>query len=250
MATINLGFIKLPLSGPFNTIFIITGFLWACICVTVAFNLVTPKGPALGQGSPDKIIDAFGKTMIVQAVWCIIYYNYIGAQVLCIFTAGPWEMIDGKKQTDKWGATAGRFAGNQFEQSVVFLPCLWMYAGLVDYETAWVLGVLYLIGRAMYPLFYVLQGKFTFWFEHITQVGYAVNGVFMLGSLVRGASGDYIQFAKDQPILVPILGAVLGVFTLLPGIGITLPWFALHTKMDRGRFLAEVSKIESSDSPA
>jgi len=249
MAAINLGFIKLPLSGPFNTIFIITGFLWACICVTVAFNLVTPKGPALGQGSADKIIDAFGKTMIVQAVWCIIYYNYVGAGVLCIFTAGPWEMIDGKKQTDKWAAQAGRFSGNTFEQSVVFIPCLWMYAGLVDYETAWVLGVLYLIGRAMYPLFYVLHGKFTFWFEHITQVGYAVNGVFMLGSLMRGACGDYIQFAKDQPILVPILGAVLGVFTLLPGIGLTLPWFALHTKMDRSRFLAE-AKEEVSDSAA
>lgn len=238
---VNLGCMKLPFEGPFNTLMIFTGFATACICTTVAFNCVTPKGPALGMGTPDQVIDALGKTMFVQAVWCIIYYNYVGASVLCVFTSGPWEMLDGKKQTDKWAANAGRFSGNQFEQSVVFIPCLWMYAVLVDCETAWALGVLYVIGRALYPFFYVVHGKFTFWFEHITQVGYAVNGTFILGSLMRGAGGDYIQFATDNQILVPILGACLGVFTLLPGVGITLPWFIAHTAMDRQRAKADTS---------
>jgi len=244
---VDLGCMKLPFSGPFNTILIFTGFGWACICVTLAFNFVTPKGPALGMGTTEEVVDALGKTMIVQAVWCIIYYNYVGLSVLCVFCSGPWDMIDGKNQTDKWAANAGRFAGNQFEQSVVFIPCLWMYAALVDYETAWPLGVLYVIGRAVYPLFYVLQGKFTMWFEHITQVGYAINGTLILGALMRGAGGNYIQFAKDHNILVPILGACVGVFTLLPGVGITLPWFVAHSAMDRRRARGDATYRSISD---
>jgi len=201
---------------------------------------VEPVGPAIAAGGSKEIVDALGKTMIVQAVWCIIYYNYVGASVLTVFTSGPWEMIDKDKQTDKWAAQAGRFSGNQFEQSVVFIPCMWMYAVLVDYETAWVLGVLYLINRAIYPLFYVLHGKFTFWFEHITQMGYAVNGTFMLGCLMTGFGYDFIEYAKSHTMLVPVLGASIGVFTLLPGIGVTLPWFILHTCFDRSRKQGEM----------
>jgi hypothetical protein len=239
---VRVGFITLPFSGDFNTIFIFTGFLSACVWTTVAFNMVTPKGPALGEGTSEKIIDALGTTMIVQAVWCILYYNYIGAQVLSVFFGGPWEVLDKTKQTDKWNASLGRFSGNQFEQSVVFIPCLWAYAMFVDFETAGALGVLYCINRAIYPLFYVIHGRFTFAFEHITQVGYAVNGTFMLGLIVRGAKWDYIKFADDNQIIVPILGAVVGVFTLLPGIGVTLPWFALFTYADRKRQAAELQK--------
>jgi len=236
---VRVGCITLPFSGDFNTLLIFSGFAIAIISVSVAFNMVTPKGPAIAAGSPEKIVDALGTTMIAQAVWCIIYYNYVGASVLCVFTTGPWEMLDGKKQTEKWSAQIGRFSANQFEQSVVFIPCLWMYAVLVDSETAGALGVLYCIQRAIYPLFYVIQGRFTFWFENITQMGYAVNGTFMLGCLMRGFGYDYITFAQQNGILVPVLGAVIGVFTLLPGVGITLPWFALHTYADRSRKQAE-----------
>mmetsp|Transcript_77345 Transcript_77345/g.201585 ORF Transcript_77345/g.201585 Transcript_77345/m.201585 type:complete len:248 (+) Transcript_77345:86-829(+) len=244
---LDLGCMKLPFEGDFNTVMIFTGFASACISTTLFFNFVTPKGPALGAGTPEQVVDAFGKTMIVQAVWCIIYYNYVGAQVLGVFLSGPWAMLDGKKQTEKWGANASRFAGNQFEQSCVFIPCLWMYAGLVDYETAWTLGVLYIIGRILYPLFYVVHGRFTFFFEHITQVGYAVNGTFILGALIRGAKWDYVEFAKDHNILTPILGACLGVFTLLPGVGITIPWFIAHTVMDRKRAQAYSALVTPGD---
>ncbi|CAK0843583.1 unnamed protein product [Prorocentrum cordatum] len=122
-----------------------------------------------------------------------------------------------------------------------------MYAGLVDYETAWTLGVLYIIGRILYPLFYVVHGRFTFFFEHITQVGYAVNGTFILGALIRGAKWDYVEFSKDHNILTQILGACLGVFTLLPGVGITIPWFIAHTVMDRKRAQAYSASVTPGD---
>jgi len=232
---VRVGCITLPFSGDFNTVFIFTGFAFAILCVCIAVNLVTPKGPAIAAGSPAEIVDALGKTMIAQVVWCIIYYNYVGAAVLCVFTTGPWELIDATKQTDKWSAQVGRFSANQFEQSVVFIPCLWMYAVLIDSETAGALGILYCIQRAIYPFFYVIQGRFTFLFEHITQVGYAINGTFMLGCLMKGFGYNYIEVAKENTILIPVLGTAIGVFTLLPGVGITLPWFALHTSFDRAR---------------
>merc|ERR1712032_344226 len=192
-----------------------------------------------GAGSPEQIVDALGKTMIAQVLWCIIYYNYIGASVLCVFCSGAWEIIDGKKQTDKWTANTSRFSGNTFEHAPVFIPCMWMYAVLVDYETAGCLGMLYCFNRAIYPLFYTLQGRFTMWFENITQTGYAVNGTFMLGCLMRALDYDYVQYAKEHPALVPVLGTVVGVFTLLPGVGITLPWFIWHTLADRKRKAAD-----------
>merc|ERR1719183_672196 len=132
-----------------------------------------------------------------------------------------------------------RFAGNQAEHAPVFLPCMWTYAAFCDYETAGALGILYCITRVVYPLFYCIHGRFTFWFEHITQTGYAVNGTFFLGLLMRGLKEDYLTFAKDNQILAPILGAALGVFTLLPGVGVTVPWFTVATYCDRRRKRAE-----------
>lgn len=232
---VRLGCITLPLSGDFNTILIFAAFAFAIVCNYVALSQVTPKGPAISAGSPDEIVDALGKTMIAQVLWCIIYHNYIGAAVLCVFCSGPWEIIDGQKQTDKWGANASRFSANQFEHAPVFIPCMWMYAVLVDSETAGALGILYCIQRCCYPFFYVVQGRFTLWFEFLTQVGYTVNGTFMLGCLMRASGHDYVHFAKENPVLVPVLGATIGVFTLLPGVGVTLPWFTWHTLADRGR---------------
>merc|ERR1712187_568167 len=129
----------------------------------------------------------------------------------------------------------GRFSGNTSEHAPVFIPCMWAYAVLVDSETAGCLGLLYCFNRAIYPLFYVLQGRFTMWFENITQTGYAVNGTFFLGLLMRGLGYDYIGYAKENPVLVPFLGAAIGVFTLLHGVGITIPWFIWHTLADRAR---------------
>jgi hypothetical protein len=232
---VDLGCMTIPLSGDFNTLLLFTGCLFALTCNYLALSQVTPKGPAIGAGSPDEIVKALGKTMIAQAAWCIIYNNYVGASVLTMLCSGPWKMIDPAKQTGQWTAQVGRFSANKFEQSVVFLPCLWMYAVLVDYETAGALGILYCIQRSVYPFFYTFMGKFTFWFEHLTQIGYTINGTFLLGCLMKGFGYDYIQFAKDNLLLVPVLGWCIGVASLLPGIGPGLPWFALHATMDSRR---------------
>mmetsp|Transcript_67567 Transcript_67567/g.135723 ORF Transcript_67567/g.135723 Transcript_67567/m.135723 type:complete len:245 (-) Transcript_67567:172-906(-) len=240
---VRLGFITLPLSGDFNSIFIFTGLFIAITLTTITFNLVTPKGPALAAGTPEQIIDALGKVLVAQSLWCIIYYNYIGAQVLCIFFTGPWQVFDSKKHTDKYAANASRFSGNTMEHAPVFIPCMWAYAMFVDYETGGALGILYCANRAIYPLFYVLQGRFTFWFENITQTGYAVNGTFILGMLLRAAKVNVALYAMDNRVTIPILGSILGVFMLLPGIGLTVPWFVAHTVADRKRQAAKMQEV-------
>ena len=37
----------------------------------------------------------------MAALWCLLYYNYVGTQLLCIFTKTAWEMYGDADVTDK-----------------------------------------------------------------------------------------------------------------------------------------------------
>ena len=164
--------------------------------------------------------------------WSILYLNYIGVVVLSLFTRTVWEMYTEKDVTDKHVANAGRFSGNMFEQSPIFLTSLWMYTIFADYETGWTLGVLYLVGMTYYPFHYMIFRQFTFWFENCTQMRYGVNGIFILGALCQASKMNWAAWLNSNPVGAGILGFMVGSFAFVPGLPLAPLYTFLHYKFD------------------
>lgn len=264
---------EIPFAGPFSMAVALAGIAFGMLCNTLVFYFSDFMGPALSlvwagnpglvyqmatnqtalslvQAGGDPIIDAIGKTMAVTACWCFLYYNYVGVQVGAVFNMAAFKMFTKDDVTEKYAPTGGRFAGNMFEQSPVFLVLLWAYTLLVDYETGGYLGILYMVTRLLYPFLYMIFGEFTMWFEFITQTGYGVNGIFMLGVFMNGlgGAGSFGTFATDNPIWAPISGFLIGSFAVFPyGNPISLIYGFLHYKCDRRRKFADVNDIDTED---
>jgi len=203
--------------------------------IAVVFNLSDIDGPAVLAKDGAELTNKLKVTIGVTAAWMIMYYNYVGIQVLTIFATGPLEIHSSEDVTDKYSSNAARFAGNMFEQSVVFLPGLWLYSMFCDSGTGGWLGVLYIIARGIYPFYYMAHGRFTFWFENCTQIGYGVVGTYFLGALFIACGGNWSEWSGDNKILAPILGFLAGSFAVLPGIPLTIPYTYAHYKFENAR---------------
>lgn len=239
---VDLGFMKIPLEGTFDHRKLALGIGWACFWNATIFAWSSPAEPALNLTGPP-LVEACRKSLVVTALWWIMYYNYIGVQVLTVFIKAAYEMISDDDVTTKFAPNAARFAGNMFEQSPVFLWGLWMYTLFVDYESAWCLGVLYMVVRSLYPFYYIVFHQFDFWFESCTQVGYGVNGIFTLGCLVNGLGGDWVAYATRNPVGAPVLGYFVGNAI---SFGIPYGWFLtwLHYKVDHEWAQAELLRTQ------
>eukprot|EP00966_Prymnesium_polylepis_P189209 4383512-Prymnesium_polylepis.1 len=89
---LDLGFMKVPFEGTFDHRKLLLGMVWACGWNVAVFALSDPKQPALNLTGPD-LVYACRKSVLVTAVWWILYYNYVGTQVLCIFCKAAYEMV-------------------------------------------------------------------------------------------------------------------------------------------------------------
>jgi hypothetical protein len=78
-------------------------------------------------------------------------------------------------------ALAGdRSVGNFGEFSLLFLPLYWIHALWVDSSTAWTIAVLYVVGRAPYPVLYLYFPK---WIVLSTAPGYLVLA-YLIGKIL------------------------------------------------------------------
>jgi glutathione S-transferase len=70
---------------------------------------------------------------------------------------------------------------NTLEALIVFLPAVWMYANFVNYSTAIILGLIFIIGRVVYAAGYIgsSEGR-----APGALVSIAVNAILVLGSLI------------------------------------------------------------------
>jgi glutathione S-transferase len=74
-----------------------------------------------------------------------------------------------------------RVQQNTLEQLIIFLPALWIYNEYVGTLTAFLLGLLFVIGRGVYAAGYIKEPA-------QRQVGaiatFAANGILVVGSLI------------------------------------------------------------------
>lgn len=235
---IDLGFMKLPFEGDLSLSKLITGIFCGVVATVFVFNQSELKGPALLLTDRQEFMNAISNSVIVSVCWMIIYYNYVGCSILATF-CGPavFGMYSNEDVTDKYGPNASRFAGNMFEHAPMFFVGLWMYTLFADYESGAMLGFLYIARLVLYPLYYMLNHKFTFWFETNTQIGYGVIGCYMLGCLYQAfyqASGSsWVDYAGSQKMMAPLYGFLVGSWSFVPGIPLTPIYMFLHYKFDR-----------------
>jgi len=74
-----------------------------------------------------------------------------------------------------------RVQQNTLEQLIIFVPALWLFAEYVGYKSAVVLGLLFVIGRAVYAVGYVKEpGQ-----RRIGAMAtFTANGILTIGSLI------------------------------------------------------------------
>jgi glutathione S-transferase len=70
---------------------------------------------------------------------------------------------------------------NTMEQLVLFLPALWLFAAYVSAPLAAVLGLVFIVGRAMYAHGYVADPKKR---ESGVVVSVVATGILLLGGLI------------------------------------------------------------------
>lgn len=86
----------------------------------------------------------------VTGAWAVLYYIFM--------QLGPSAALTGKvAEQVEWGRRA---FGNLHEQSVIFLPALWMHALFTNVSEAAMLGWAYLAFRALYPILWAIGGGF------------------------------------------------------------------------------------------
>jgi hypothetical protein len=87
----------------------------------------------------------------VTGVWALMYYFFL--------QLGPSAALTGKAAGQvEWGRRA---FGNLHEQSVIFLPALWLHALFTSVPEAALMGWTYLAFRALYPIVWAIGGGFT-----------------------------------------------------------------------------------------
>ena len=74
-----------------------------------------------------------------------------------------------------------RVQQNTLEQLIIFIPALWLFAEYVGPKSAFILGLLFVIGRGFYAAGYVKEpGQ-----RRIGAITtFAVNGILLIGSLI------------------------------------------------------------------
>lgn len=130
-------------------------------------------------------------------------------------------------------SNAGRFSANSQEHAVVFMTTLWLYTVFVDASSAGVLGIMYVIQRAIYPFIYMIEGQFTFRFEYVTQVGYGLTGSMLLGIFVTCMGSNWVELVTNAPYLYPIFGFATGSFILFPALPLGIIYAFAHFKIHR-----------------
>jgi uncharacterized membrane protein YecN with MAPEG domain len=74
-----------------------------------------------------------------------------------------------------------RVQQNTLEQLIIFIPALWLYAEYVGRKTAFILGLLFVIGRGVYAAGYVKEPA-------QRRIGvimtFAANGILVISSLI------------------------------------------------------------------
>jgi hypothetical protein len=150
---------------------------------------------------------------LVSCAWIVMFYLFLGYQVLTKFMGESQEVIETVKYiTD-------RTVINTSEQAYMFLMLLWIHAVLVNPHTSAVLGALYVAGRFCYPLAYGTFGGFTNLVEVPAQMGYAVITWLLLAviykcSLHKDLHSSLEDVAKPS-LIVAAIAANCIVFLLL-----------------------------------
>ena len=130
--------------------------------------------------------------------------------------------------TEQYHFVTRRMGENTMEQAPTFLTCLWLYALLVDLETAIPLGYLYLVSRSAYPVMYAIAGEFAVHVEFATTPGYAVLGLYMLGIWTKAMGGDWNEAIHEHLLGTTIKAYGIGFLSLFPGLPLGPFYFALH----------------------
>merc|ERR1719272_806850 len=118
---------------------------------------------------------------------------------------------------------------NTLEQMGPFLVSLWLHAIFVNPRTSWILGVIYVVSRALYTPFYGMYGQFTILVEIATMPNYIVIFWYLLAVVVKITSGNDLHTSIDavHPALLFLGALAAAILQMINMIGLGKPIVAI-----------------------
>eukprot|EP00419_Tripos_fusus_P035838 CAMPEP_0172779174 /NCGR_PEP_ID=MMETSP1074-20121228/202287_1 /TAXON_ID=2916 /ORGANISM="Ceratium fusus, Strain PA161109" /LENGTH=231 /DNA_ID=CAMNT_0013616129 /DNA_START=58 /DNA_END=753 /DNA_ORIENTATION=+ len=148
-------------------------FTMSSIPVCMTFSVIVIGGTLIGTG-PDGAVMGFPSPKDLHGVvgvtlgWICMWYTFLGNQI----TFKIADIDENQKKTAAFIADRG--VGNTMEQCIPFFLVLWLHALFVNPGTSSVLGLIYVISRYLYPIFYGWYGQFSNLVEISAQMNYSI----------------------------------------------------------------------------
>lgn len=168
--------------------------LLAAIVIGGALIYHGPGGAVTGFPAPK---DLHG-VVFVTLGWVLMWYTFLGNQITFKFAA-----ID-ESQKAIGANIADRGVINTMEQGIPFFLVLWMHAIFVNPSTSAVVGLIYVVARYLYPIFYGMYGQFNNLVEISAQINYACI-TWLAFAILYKCSKDSDLHTDLSPLLIPPL---------------------------------------------
>eukprot|EP00746_Dinoflagellata_sp_MGD_P165126 gnl/MRDRNA2_/MRDRNA2_94218_c0_seq1.p1 gnl/MRDRNA2_/MRDRNA2_94218_c0~~gnl/MRDRNA2_/MRDRNA2_94218_c0_seq1.p1 ORF type:complete len:235 (-),score=25.13 gnl/MRDRNA2_/MRDRNA2_94218_c0_seq1:571-1275(-) len=158
--------------------------LWGVFVVATTLFVCGPDG-AVDLDGPVSL-KSLGGVALVTAGWVVMFYLFLGTQVVLNVAAMGGEYVDPDAKN-----IALRGMMNTLEQMGPFFSSLWLHAIFVNPKTSVALGWVYVVLRLFYTPLYGLYGHFTVVVEFSTTANYYIISYFLLAVAVK------VQCEKD-----------------------------------------------------
>merc|ERR1712070_96043 len=156
-----------------------------------------------------------------------LLYSLFGNQVnIKLGMAGAPKTGPVKEQS---AFIAERSVVNTMEQALPFLALMWLHAMFVNPRVSMVLGWVYVVTRALYPIFYGFYGEFTVLVEFVTWPNYSVIFYLLWAVAYKCISGS--DFHTTMNSKSPWLMLISSILVICVGFTVAMSVLSLPSTM-------------------
>eukprot|EP00929_Paragymnodinium_shiwhaense_P014464 TRINITY_DN12236_c0_g1_i8.p1 TRINITY_DN12236_c0_g1~~TRINITY_DN12236_c0_g1_i8.p1 ORF type:complete len:202 (-),score=39.43 TRINITY_DN12236_c0_g1_i8:304-909(-) len=176
----------------------------------------------------------FTGPVVVTLVYFVLFQVFMVNQINGKIKLGAGDPLKANRfdYSNKYWEMADRSFMNVIEQTPQFLVSMWAFAVFCSAASAGRAGCVYLVARALFPVFWAVKGKWNLLIELSTQPCYAVINYFLVSLAYLAVTGK--QFATILPdnaflLILAIVGIHLACSVVVMG-----PGFLVATMLSKG----------------
>eukprot|EP00931_Biecheleriopsis_adriatica_P011282 TRINITY_DN112364_c0_g1_i1.p1 TRINITY_DN112364_c0_g1~~TRINITY_DN112364_c0_g1_i1.p1 ORF type:complete len:201 (-),score=37.23 TRINITY_DN112364_c0_g1_i1:277-879(-) len=183
----------------------------------------------------------YASPILVTVIYWLVFQVFMAVQIKGRTDAGGGDPLKTNRfdYSNKQWEMSDRSFLNFLEQTPFFLSMLWLFAFFCNAETAGTAGFVYVIARALYPVFWSVKGEWNLLIELSTQPGYCVLTYFLYSLAYLVITGK--QLGDLMPSNTAAVGAAV-VFQIVNSILVIPLGFGAGTLLAKGFSSATLEK--------